>query len=123
MMDLARFLIGIESMEQQTDSQPSPHGGPLSALSVPGGFAALAAHVHLEEIGSREKTTFWRVPGLSNLELLRATFITHAFSLQTHEAYAIVVVETGADQIMYPRLIHIAPQDSIVLINPRPMLK
>src|SRR5258707_4967717 len=121
MMDLARFLIGIESMEQQTDSQPSPHGGPLSALSVPGGFAVLAAHVTLEEIGLREKATFWRDPGLSNLELLRATFITHAFSPHTHEGYAIGVVEKGAEQFKYRRAIHIAPQGSIVLINPGEM--
>lgn len=108
-------------MEQQADPQSSLHSGPLPTLSVPGDFAAVAAHEHLGEIGSREKVTFWRDPGLSNLELLRATFITHTYSPHIHEGYAIGVIEKGAERFKYRRSTHIAPQGSIVLINPGEM--
>lgn len=38
----------------------------------------------------------WQVPGLNNLELLRAKHLTQSFPRHTHERYAVGVVEQGA---------------------------
>lgn len=70
---------------------------------------------------AHEHTQFWRDPALNNLELLRATYITHAFAPHMHEGYAIGVIENGAEQFRYRRSVHIAPRGSIVLINPGEM--
>jgi AraC-like DNA-binding protein len=55
---------------------------------------------------------------LGQLELLRATFINHSFSRHTHEGFAIGVIEAGAEQFAYRGETHIAPETSIVIINP-----
>jgi AraC-like DNA-binding protein len=68
-----------------------------------------------------EQVTFWRDSRLSNLEVLRATFITHTFAPHTHEGYAIGVIEEGAERFKYRKAIHVAPQGSIVVINPAEM--
>lgn len=65
-----------------------------------------------------ERTKFWREPGLNNLELLHADYITHVFTPHTHEGFAIGVIETGAETFEYRHDVHIAPAGSIVLINP-----
>jgi AraC-like DNA-binding protein len=65
-----------------------------------------------------ERTKFWREPGLNNLELLHADYVTHAFLPHTHEGFAIGVIETGAETFDYRQEHHIAPAGSIVLINP-----
>ncbi len=70
---------------------------------------------------AQEHTHFWRDPALNNLELLRATYITHAFAPHTHEGYAIGVIEGGAEQFRYRRSVHVAPRGSVVLINPGEM--
>lgn len=69
----------------------------------------------------QEHTHFWREPALSNLELLRATYITHAFAPHIHEGYAIGVIEKGAEQFRYRKSVYVAPHGSIVLINPGEM--
>ena len=70
---------------------------------------------------AQEHTHFWRDPALNNLELLRATYITHAFAPHMHEGYAIGVIEGGAERFRYRRGVHVAPRGSIVLINPGEM--
>ncbi|HEY6543252.1 MAG TPA: AraC family transcriptional regulator [Ktedonobacteraceae bacterium] len=70
---------------------------------------------------AQEHTQFWRDPALNNLELLRATYITHAFAPHMHEGYAIGVIENGAERFRYRRGLHVAPRGSIVLINPGEM--
>ncbi|MFZ5643409.1 MAG: AraC family ligand binding domain-containing protein [Bacillota bacterium] len=42
---------------------------------------------------AKEKTKFWHAGDLGNLELLRATYITHSFSPHIHEGFAIGVIE------------------------------
>ena len=66
----------------------------------------------------KETTKFWRDPTLSNLELLRATYVTHAFVPHTHEGFAIGVVESGAEAFDYRGAYHTAPAGHIVVINP-----
>lgn len=65
-----------------------------------------------------EQTKFWLAEDVSNLELLRATYITHAFSRHVHEGFAIGVIEKGAETFYYRGETHVAPAGSIVVINP-----
>lgn len=66
----------------------------------------------------QEKTTFWRDPAFNDLELLQATDVTHSFAPHTHEGYAIGVIDSGAERFKYRHGTHIAPQGSVVVINP-----
>jgi AraC-like DNA-binding protein len=67
---------------------------------------------------SRETTKFWRDPALADLELLKATYVTHSFSRHTHEGYAIGVIERGIEEFVYRGATHQAPAGSIVIIHP-----
>jgi AraC-like DNA-binding protein/mannose-6-phosphate isomerase-like protein (cupin superfamily) len=44
----------------------------------------------------KEKTKFWRVPQLGDLELLRASYVKQSFDRHFHEGYAVGVIESGA---------------------------
>jgi AraC-like DNA-binding protein len=70
---------------------------------------------------SAESAKFWTDPTLDNLELLRASYVTHAFAPHTHEGFAIGVIEAGAETFTYRRRFHIAGAGSVVLINPGEM--
>jgi AraC-like DNA-binding protein len=107
-------------MKQHNHPQPSPHHEHVPAQYMPGDFAA-TGHDHLEKSEAREQVTFWRDPTLSNLELLHATFITHAFAPHIHEGYAIGVVDKGAERFKYRKDMHVAPEGTIVVINPGEM--
>ncbi|NEQ45016.1 MAG: AraC family transcriptional regulator [Leptolyngbya sp. SIOISBB] len=65
-----------------------------------------------------EQVTFWRDPALANMEVLKATYIHHAFSRHTHEGYAIGVIETGVEAFDYLGSGHQAPAGSLVIIHP-----
>jgi AraC-like DNA-binding protein len=67
---------------------------------------------------NHEYAKFWYDSQLSNLELLRATYVTHSFAPHTHEGYVIAVIEQGAEQFAYRRRQHVASAGSIVFINP-----
>ncbi|MBZ5686410.1 MAG: AraC family transcriptional regulator [Acidobacteriia bacterium] len=69
-------------------------------------------------MSANEYVKFWHDTTLSNLELLRATYVTHSFAPHAHEGYVIGVIEQGAEQFEYRRSRHIAPTGSIVFINP-----
>ena len=66
----------------------------------------------------QEETKFWRDPVLDNLEMLRATYVTHTFSRHTHEGYAIGVIESGVEEFTYQGAVHRAPAGSVVVIHP-----
>ncbi len=72
-------------------------------------------------MNDHEHIKFWHDTTLSNLELLRATYVTHSFAPHTHEGYVIGIIEQGAEQFLYRRSRHIAPVGSIVFINPGEM--
>jgi AraC-like DNA-binding protein len=61
---------------------------------------------------------FWRAHDVGDLDLLRATYITHAFARHTHAGYAIGLIECGAETFWYRGAQYVAPAGSIVLINP-----
>ncbi len=107
-------------MEQHNHPQLAPQHEHVPAQYMPGDFAA-ATQDHLGKSDAREKVTFWRDAALSNLELLRATFTTHAFSPHIHEGYAIGVIEKGTERFKYRKDTHVAPQGSVVVINPGEM--
>lgn len=66
----------------------------------------------------REQTKFWPAPDIGDMELLKATYITHTFSKHVHVGYVIGVIETGAQGFQYRGRKHYAPAGSIVVINP-----
>ncbi|MEO0408655.1 MAG: AraC family transcriptional regulator [Cyanobacteria bacterium P01_A01_bin.135] len=69
----------------------------------------------------KEQVKFWRDPALQDLELLRATYITYAFSRHAHEGYGIAIVESGAMAFDYRGATHIAPAGSVVVTHPGEM--
>lgn len=66
----------------------------------------------------RESATFWRAADLGDLELLRASYVTHSFAPHSHDGFAIGVIEAGAERFRYRRGNHEAPAGAIVVINP-----
>ena len=66
----------------------------------------------------QEKAKFWCDRDLGNLELIRATYISHTFSRHTHEGYAIGVIEEGIEGFRYQGANHAAPASSIVIVHP-----
>lgn len=65
-----------------------------------------------------EQVAFWRDPALANMEVLKATYVHHAFSRHTHEGYAIGVIEQGVEAFDYLGSGHQAPAGSLVIIHP-----
>lgn len=66
----------------------------------------------------RETATFWRAEQLDGLELLRATYITHAFARHAHETFAIGVIEEGLHSFWWRGATHLTPPGDIVVVNP-----
>lgn len=67
---------------------------------------------------AQENAKFWHDKTLDNLELLRATYITHAFAPHAHEGYAIGIIEAGAQTFIYSKDRLIMPAGCIAVVNP-----
>lgn len=65
-----------------------------------------------------EKTKYWVLPHLGDLELLHATYLNHSFSKHTHEGYAFGVIESGALNFSYRGEKVTAPSGHINLVVP-----
>lgn len=52
------------------------------------------------------------------IELYRAHIVRHAFEPHTHEAYGLGAIESGVERFRYRGSDHLAPADSLVLMNP-----
>ena len=65
-----------------------------------------------------ERVKFWRDPDLDNLELLRATYVTHCFAPHAHEGFAIGVVQRGVTTTSYRNAHYDMPAGTIIVINP-----
>ena len=65
-----------------------------------------------------ETAKFWHDRSLGDLEILRATYVTHAFAPHIHEGYAIGVIERGAETFTYRHATHVAGAGSLVVIHP-----
>jgi AraC-like DNA-binding protein len=66
----------------------------------------------------QEEVKFWRDPDLDNLELLRATYVTHSFSPHVHEGFAIGVVQRGTTVTSYRHAHYDMPAGTVIAINP-----
>ena len=69
-------------------------------------------------LGKAEQAKFWRDPALGNTEMLRASYVTHAFARHTHEGYAIGVIDAGVEAFAYRGSTYQATAGSIVVIHP-----
>ena len=67
---------------------------------------------------SREQTRFWQASALSGVELLQARYLEQRFAPHVHEGFVFTVIEHGAQRFRHRGCDHLAPQGSMVLINP-----
>jgi len=54
---------------------------------------------------------------LGGLEMLKASYEHQNFSKHSHEGYTVGVIENGAQRFLRNGANHVAPQDSIILVN------
>lgn len=66
----------------------------------------------------KEQTRFWRVPQVTQVELLHATFVNFSYDKHFHEEYALGVVETGLHAFWYRGGYHVGSPGSIVTYQP-----
>lgn len=52
------------------------------------------------------------------IELYRAHIVRHAFEPHTHDAYGLGAIESGVERFRYRGSEHLAPADTLVLMNP-----
>ena len=52
------------------------------------------------------------------VELYRAHIVRHAFEPHTHEAFGLGAIESGVERFRYRGADHLAPPDTLVLMNP-----
>lgn len=66
----------------------------------------------------REQVKFWRDPDLRGVDILRARYVTHAFSSHSHDGYAIGIIEAGIEEFTYRGTTHQAHAGELVIIHP-----
>ncbi|WP_342754672.1 AraC family transcriptional regulator [Pantoea sp. MBD-2R] len=66
----------------------------------------------------KDRARFRHLPDLPGVELYHAHISRHAFEPHTHEAFGIGMIETGAERFRYRGAQHVAPAQSLVLMNP-----
>ncbi|MDC0610410.1 AraC family transcriptional regulator [Vibrio sp.] len=66
---------------------------------------------------SKESAKFQVAEELGGIELLDAQYETQNFSRHSHEGYTVGVIERGAQRFYRTGGDHVAPQDSIILVN------
>lgn len=64
-----------------------------------------------------ERAKFESSPLLGGLEILQASYEKQTFSRHTHEGYTVGVIQRGAQRFWRHGGYHIAPQNSIILVN------
>jgi AraC-like DNA-binding protein len=63
----------------------------------------------------QEQATYWQ---LDQLELLKATFVTHSFVPHTHDTYVIGIIESGVETFRRDKEVYYATPGQIILVNP-----
>lgn len=66
----------------------------------------------------QDRASFRHLPGVHGVELYRAHITHYAFEPHTHEAFGIGTIDRGAERFRYRGELHLAPVDSLVLMNP-----
>lgn len=66
----------------------------------------------------KERAVLWRDNDLEGLDILHASYVTHAFARHTHETFAIGLIEAGAGAFASRGATHIARAPNIFIIHP-----
>nr|BBH92094.1 hypothetical protein KTA_02930 [Thermogemmatispora argillosa] len=66
----------------------------------------------------RETASFWRDSDLGDLEVLHASYLTHAFAPHRHASFVLSIIDQGAGALWYRGAIHLAPAGSQGLAEP-----
>ena len=65
-----------------------------------------------------DRAEFRRPAHRAGIELYRAHIVRHAFEPHTHDAYGLGAIESGVERFRYRGSDHLAPPDTLVLMNP-----
>jgi len=65
-----------------------------------------------------DRAAFRRPAHRTGIELYQAHIVRHAFEPHTHEAYGLGAIESGVERFRYRGSEHLAPPDTLVLMNP-----
>ncbi|MEN3261063.1 AraC family transcriptional regulator [Sodalis endosymbiont of Spalangia cameroni] len=74
----------------------------------------MPANVHLET----NRAQFRLPPGLDGVELYRAHMLSHTFEPHSHDAFGLGIIDAGAERFRYRGALHLAPRQSLVMMNP-----
>lgn len=66
----------------------------------------------------RDAAEFRLASHRAGVELYRAHIVRHAFDPHTHDGFGLGAIESGVERFRYRGAEHLAPPDSIVLMNP-----
>ena len=66
----------------------------------------------------KEQAVMWRASELGNLEVLRATYITHTFARHAHETFTLGLIEAGVGGFQTRKGTHVAHASDIFIIHP-----
>ena len=69
-------------------------------------------------IDERDSARFRHLAQVPGIELYHAHISRYAFEPHTHEAFGIGTIETGAERFRYRGTQHLAPEKSVVTMNP-----
>ncbi len=72
----------------------------------------------MDEPRFRDCARYWRSSLLPGAEMLTAEYREHEFSPHWHEAYAVPVIEAGAEMFAYQGAQHVAEAGTVPVINP-----
>jgi AraC-like DNA-binding protein len=69
---------------------------------------------------SEEVAHYWRHPGLPDVDLLRARFVTHRYARHAHEGYTIGLIEFGVEEFDLPGTAAAmrAGAGAVIILNP-----
>jgi AraC-like DNA-binding protein len=66
----------------------------------------------------QDRAKFFRHPSFPDTMLLRASFTRHRYELHTHPTYVVAVVTRGCEGLRVGARRHVAPQGSMIVVNP-----
>jgi AraC-like DNA-binding protein len=72
----------------------------------------------LDEPRFRDRARYWRSPLVPGGDMLTAEYREHEFSPHGHEAYAVPVIEAGAEMYAYQGAQRVAEAGTVPVINP-----
>ncbi|NJK47555.1 AraC family transcriptional regulator [Candidatus Gracilibacteria bacterium] len=67
---------------------------------------------------TQEQVRFWNTSDCGNVEIMRATYVTHSFPRHSHESFGIGIVEDGALKYALQEGTHVIPTGNLVIVNP-----